>query len=324
MNRIKKCRNIVLSIIIVSVFTLSEAASYKQLVIFGDSYSDNGNTFRASGSTYPGIGYSLGRFSDGPTWSEYLAQGLGFNVMDPLVFKNYAFGQAQISGVVNLSTHDDLHTWNFTVPDLAGEIDEYLHDPNLKPKETLFAIFIGANDLMNFIPSTDENALLYTNKMISSLNNSLDKLLSLGAKKIIIFNLRALEKTPLAKQLGDQYTKKGFVKNPGSYLELINNMIMKYNIQLSKLYKNNSHIYLYDVNLFDHAVLNKKQKSYRWIRQKYTFTEGANACYINHGNYVDFSGELCRNSWNFFFYDRIHPSTYAHYLMANDLAKKLK
>jgi phospholipase/lecithinase/hemolysin len=40
-------------------------ATPKQLVIFGDSYSDNGNVYAASKNTYPGQAYYLGHFLDG-------------------------------------------------------------------------------------------------------------------------------------------------------------------------------------------------------------------------------------------------------------------
>ena len=120
----------------------------KQIVIFGDSYSDNGNTYQISKNTYPGQAYYLGRFFNGPTWSEYFAGKLGFDATDATKFRNYAYGQAQINGKITLTTHqihNPKHTWQFTVPDLTDEINQYLKEGDIKPKETLYFIFIGIN-----------------------------------------------------------------------------------------------------------------------------------------------------------------------------------
>ncbi|KTD13211.1 SGNH/GDSL hydrolase family protein [Legionella jamestowniensis] len=104
-----------------------------QMVIFGDSYSDNGNTFKKSFNTYPGRAYSLGRFTNGPTWSEYLAMKLGIDNMDITAYRNYAYGQAQLLGQIELLTHDEEKEWSFTVPELSSQIDEYLKDKYKPP-----------------------------------------------------------------------------------------------------------------------------------------------------------------------------------------------
>jgi phospholipase/lecithinase/hemolysin len=54
----------------------SQAATFSQLYVFGDSLSDPGNVFNLSGSTQPPAPYFNGRLSNGLVWSEYLAQSL--------------------------------------------------------------------------------------------------------------------------------------------------------------------------------------------------------------------------------------------------------
>ncbi|MEH1830786.1 MAG: hypothetical protein V7L29_01550 [Nostoc sp.] len=47
--------------------TKASAASFDQLYVFGDSLSDTGNIYNATGKTYPqSPPYFEGRFSDGP------------------------------------------------------------------------------------------------------------------------------------------------------------------------------------------------------------------------------------------------------------------
>jgi phospholipase/lecithinase/hemolysin len=49
-------------------------ANYDGLVVFGDSLSDAGNVFAATGGNYP---YPSGRYSNGPVWAEDLAAHAG-------------------------------------------------------------------------------------------------------------------------------------------------------------------------------------------------------------------------------------------------------
>ena len=71
----------------------ASAQSYDRLVVFGDSLSDNGNLYLASGGTQPpSPPYYQGRFSSGPVWTELL----GFNAANFTGSVsgsiNYAFG----------------------------------------------------------------------------------------------------------------------------------------------------------------------------------------------------------------------------------------
>ena len=64
----------------------ASAAPFSSVVVFGDSLSDNGNVFAATGF-FPPAPYAQ-RFSNGPVAVEYMASALGL----PLV--NYAHGGA--------------------------------------------------------------------------------------------------------------------------------------------------------------------------------------------------------------------------------------
>ena len=65
------------------------------VVVFGDSLSDTGNLFAATGGTNPIPPYFNGRFSNGPVWVETLAASLGLPVNPSLLGgTNYAFAGA--------------------------------------------------------------------------------------------------------------------------------------------------------------------------------------------------------------------------------------
>lgn len=85
-----------LSLAAVSVAGAASAQSYSRLVVFGDSLSDNGNLYLATGGSTPASPpYGAGRFSNGPVFTERL----GFNAanfMGPVTGSiNYAFGGAR-------------------------------------------------------------------------------------------------------------------------------------------------------------------------------------------------------------------------------------
>jgi outer membrane lipase/esterase len=85
-----------LTLAAVSTAGAAGAQSYNRLVVFGDSLSDNGNLYLATGGTTPASPpYFQGRFSSGPVFTERL----GFNAsnfMGPVTGSiNYAFGGAR-------------------------------------------------------------------------------------------------------------------------------------------------------------------------------------------------------------------------------------
>ena len=47
--------------------------AFDAIYVFGDSYCDVGNIFKATGGTVPAPPYFDGRFSNGPIWIDHLA-----------------------------------------------------------------------------------------------------------------------------------------------------------------------------------------------------------------------------------------------------------
>lgn len=323
MQRIK---SFFLLISTLSLALCAPAFANKQLVIFGDSYSDNGNTFQASSHTYPGEAYNQGHFSNGPTWAHYFAQMLGFNPTDPIEYRNFAYGKAQITGVQSFQTHvpgAPKPSWSFTVPDLATEINQYLNEGNLAPQQTMYVIFIGTNDVLNFTPTTDNKKnIAFINHLTQKLDESVQRLKYLGAHNIIIINLRALQFSPLAHQIGEKLVKQAVFPDYASYEKQLISMIQTFNQNLNQHYANYNTIRIYDSYAFDTAVIQKIKTdyyAYSWYRNQFQLKEVETPCYANHGNYVDRVERGCHTVWEHFFYDRIHPTTYVHNLMAKDL-----
>ncbi len=302
------------SLLCISIISFAEnLIPVKQIVILGDSYSDNGNTYFASKNTYPGPAYYFGHFSDGLNWAEYLSGKLGMDFANPKQFRNFAYGQAQTIGKITLITHEidnpQIH-WKFTIPDLAGEIDQYTKENDINPSNTLYFIFIGTNDFLNYIPTTKKQNHKFVQRELNALEKQVKRLNKLGAKHIVIFNIRDLSLSPLAKQLADKYKHQ--------YIHKLNKMIFNYNKSLNNKYKKSKDIIIYNVYHFDQHIFNT-HVSYQWYRQYFQLTEKTNPCYKNAGNYVDQVGAICNKPWEYLFYDRIHQTTFINKLLSDNL-----
>ncbi len=90
------------------------ASPYGSVVVYGDSLSDNGNLFAATGN--PGAPYYQGRRSDGPVAVEYVASRLGVPLID----------HAWIGATTGIGNYGDNGTvTSFGVHNLPGMMTTY-------------------------------------------------------------------------------------------------------------------------------------------------------------------------------------------------------
>jgi phospholipase/lecithinase/hemolysin len=136
----------------------SARPGFDQLVVFGDSLSDNGNA---------------GRFSNGPVWVEHLAKRLGLELA-PLRFggTNLAVGGARATG-----------TGPF---DLKSQTAFFLGNGEVNPA-ALYVVYAGGNDLRG-----DEEPA----RAAEAVAAAVDRLAAAGAQHILVPNLGDLGVTP--------------------------------------------------------------------------------------------------------------------------------
>jgi phospholipase/lecithinase/hemolysin/cyclophilin family peptidyl-prolyl cis-trans isomerase len=155
---------------------------YKNLVIFGDSLSDTGNAYKASGNTFPAPPYYQGRLSNGLIWADYFAPDLQFTDQS---IQNYAFLGAN-TGISNTFA-------SITVPGLLTQIQQFKTlNANSIGKDGLYIIWAGANDFLNL---TTDPTQAVTNA-VTNISSAIATLAGLGAKKIVVGNLTDLGATP--------------------------------------------------------------------------------------------------------------------------------
>ncbi len=175
-------------LLLVSLFfaAAASAATYTQVIAFGDSLSDNGNLFADTGGAVPPAPYWNGRFSNGPVWVEGLAASLGV----PL--DGYARGGATTGG--GSVTTPAFGNVNGPFMGLQDEIAAYLGnvsgvaDPN-----ALYTVWASANDFLSAAPGTEIAAI---GPAITNLLTAIGTLVAAGAQHFILPNLPDLGLTP--------------------------------------------------------------------------------------------------------------------------------
>ena len=155
------------------------AATFSQIVVYGDSLSDVGRFYTASGGTFPPPPYSNGKFSNGPVWVEYLATSLGIP-NDPTT--NFAVGNAKT----------DSHP-QAPAPGFIGIKEQIDNDQSPVKSNNLYVIWGGANDYLEPVnPANPANPSV----IVGNLTAQIGTLIGRGAKNILVPNLPNLGQLP--------------------------------------------------------------------------------------------------------------------------------
>lgn len=156
--------------------TVQISHQINQLFVFGDSLSDVGNVFHATGRAYPpNPPYFQGRYSNGPVWVEYLASELA---LTPEQNTNFAYGGATTgNGSIN------------GIPGLLAQVQSFTKAHRQVNPNALYVLWAGAND---YLHGATTNATLSSD----NLSQAIQSLSKVGAKKIMVANLPDLGKLP--------------------------------------------------------------------------------------------------------------------------------
>ena len=181
-------------------------SSYDQMVVFGDSLSDNGNLSTAAGpGVFSSLDYDPSRATDGPTTTpastltgvtvEQLNTLLGLAPLTPSIAggTNYAWGEATTS-----SNPPDLA--HGVTPGTGFQELSYVFENSHADPNSLYVIWAGSNDLLNATTPAEVQAA--ETQAIQNLKSQVETLLSFGAQNIAWFDLPDLSLTPLAQSEG--------------------------------------------------------------------------------------------------------------------------
>lgn len=124
----------ILSALVLTVTTTVHA--FDKIIAYADSFTDNGNDYKHSGFP-PSPPYWKGRFSNGPTWLEYVAEKIDYKVV------NFGHGGA---------TTDNAHAYSefngYVVPGVLQQVENLPVDG---AEDDLYIIYIGYNDLNGIV-----------------------------------------------------------------------------------------------------------------------------------------------------------------------------
>ena len=283
----------------------ANAAKIGGMFVFGDSLSDTGNIFYASGNTYPqSPPYANGRFSNGKIWVEYLAEQLNISkptlvtdLVPDLDFSkfptttlpsqgvNFAFGGAS-SGLGNAIFPQS------GLPGVLAQVQGFAANLQTQQKtadpDALYTLWASANDFLFIDP---KNSTTPTNNVSQALNT----LAGVGAKNILVFNLPDLSKVP-------------FVQNQSpNDLENLQNTVNTYNSSLKQTLdglSNNPNLNIIPVDV------DSLFKEVSASPGKFGFTNVTDSCLANFN--------ICGpDQSKYVFWDDVHPTTTTHKLVAD-------
>ena len=139
----------------ISIFSISVTAqSFKNIVSFGDSFTDNGYV----------DGHGFNRDTNGLVWVEYLADMINCPQVD-----NRAWGGART---------DNGHFLGFDWSGFNWQIDKFNLTTN--PEETLITVWIGINDYWD---NKDDPS-----NSVNNIKAGISKLIDKGGKYFVVFN----------------------------------------------------------------------------------------------------------------------------------------
>jgi phospholipase/lecithinase/hemolysin len=276
------------------------ATPLHNIVVFGDSLSDNGNLYDHMRHQLPkSPPYYKGRFSNGPVWIEHLIASYFPESTPATHLFDYAYGGA---GVSEEEGDDEVL---FT---LRREVSMYLlaHDDKAS-EDSLFVVWIGANNYLAFPPDID----ITLQKVNEGIRNSLKRLVEKGAKHILVVNLPDLGRTPAAIEFESVETMTYFTNEH-------NQLLSKSVDELKQEYPNVEWLY-YDLHqAFDEVMENPEINGFTNIIDtcvKSLVDETTKKSVLNMVAAVKpkINQDACTG---YLFFDIVHPTGLAHKILS--------
>jgi len=261
------------------VFSSQRFEPINELYVFGDSLSDVGNSFRATGELYPPNPlYFQGRFSNGPVWVEYLGDRLQLSARQ---INNFAYGGATTGSVTNRLSDNSYP--NRLLPSLVSQVQTFTQSNQRTNSEALYILWAGANDYLQGVTSVAAP--------IENVRWSLAALASTGAKKFLVANLPDLGKLPATRSSANSARL--------SQLTQSHNQGLRRSLKLFAQQHPEFQIATLDANtLYREATTNPAA---------FGLANVTSACLTG--------SVACAKPDQFLFWDGIHPTTVAHRIL---------
>lgn len=269
----------------------AQGPAYSDLVVFGDSLSDVGNTansfFISLVAPQARPPYFDGRFSNGPVWTEGLGDTLGLDgsTRSGEGGHNYAWGGA-LSG--------DGTNFLGAIDNLGNQVDDYLGGNNPAGTE-LFLLWGGGND---FIEIGGSLGSLFSGGgspqgVADNMAGHIEQLALAGGESFLVLNMPDLGAIPRYAGTTDQ---PSLTATSQQYNALLAAEVDALNAQ-----------YDIDIDLLDIEGLFQQMLA---DPSRYGFTNTTDPAYNED------TGAVAANAATYAFWDEIHPTALAHQWIA--------
>ncbi|MEM8799856.1 MAG: SGNH/GDSL hydrolase family protein [Pseudomonadota bacterium] len=194
------------------------ASPFTDLFIFGDSLVDAGNTQAAVLASTGGTvdptpaeaGYFMGRFTNGPDYTDLLSQSLFGTLTTASLFggDNFSFGGARARDNTLDATPDpdggDPTPTGDTLPDLVAQVDAFIASGKAAGEGSLAVINVGGNDLfdLTFGNTNGLSAEDFTDEIIEAITSQVERLDEAGVGNILVAGIPDVGGVPIVLEAG--------------------------------------------------------------------------------------------------------------------------
>ncbi len=215
----------------------------KQIFIFGDSLSDNGNLYEFSKGKVPSSQQNFqGRATNGQVWTEYLNK-LGTDTKN---IHNFAIGGAT-TGTQNIISE---------YPGIDFEINKFTSGSMTINHDDLFILWVGTNDYIKLATTNSK-------QVVDNVSQTVDTLINKGAHNIAVANLIDLGKIPW----------HGNSEAASSFTTATNNHNRQLNAALSTIAANNPNVKIIPLDfnsLFKEIIAEPQKYGFTNVTDSYT------------------------------------------------------
>lgn len=268
-----------------AVTIAAPTSSQANFIVFGNSLSDTGNTHALTHQP----AYWNGRFSNSYVWNEYTSKLLGMKL------ENHAYG-----GATTNNAFSPTNWGNISIPSFHDQVTAWLKN-HPKPDQFHLAndvieIEIGGNDILHALKAlvsgsgNGPSIAKLPSLIAQSIAHDTKRLFDAGYKKIYLWNLPAVGKTPVANSFDASALVKPIVNG-------INQAVAKA-------------VEPQGVHVLDLFSLMSTALEPQVLKALH-ITDSTDACYVAES---DGKAKICPDPNAHFFYDGIHPASRMHYL----------
>jgi phospholipase/lecithinase/hemolysin len=275
---------------------------FSVIYAFGDSLSDAGNDYIATGQQLPvSPPYFKGHFTNGLTWVEDLALAEGLGPLTPSLLPggtDFAYGGAE-TGVT------PLHAAGPT--DLSSQLMQFEAANPVPQPNALYTLSIGSADLFDAIsalPSTPFEALSGISTAVANVDNFILRLAAHGAKNFLVLSVPDIGKAPAYESQGP------VVSHTASALSAVFDAALTTSLQAIAATDHLNLDIVDTYSLVDQAVAHPAL---------FGFTNVTDPVWT--GNYTDPNSGILRATTpaaqsQYLFWDQVHPTAAGHTILA--------